>query len=117
MRETISITTPVGKQTLVLNSYITGREKRTLTNSYFGGSLEFDVHSENIKGLNPDAMDKAQEIAFKTVVISIDGKKDGENDFSLVDTILDMRAEDYDFVVKEVNKITSDKSFEQKKTT
>jgi hypothetical protein len=110
-RETTTITTPVGKQTLVLKTYLTGREKRDLTNVYLSGKIDFNAETQDVKGIDAGIIDKAQNLAWQTVVVSIDGKTE-----NVVDTILDMRSDDFDFVVAEVNKITSPKITEEKKT-
>lgn len=114
-RETTSFQTPFSNQTIVIKTYLTGREKRDLTNIYLTGDINFDTEKNNLKNIDYKLVDKAQELGWRTVIVSIDGKKDG--DIDLINTILDMRAEDYDFVVEKVNEITSTKSFAEKKTT
>lgn len=108
-RETKSFTTPVGKQEFVIKTYLTGREKRALTNVYLSENVQFDTETQNIKGLNGALVDKAQNLAFETIIVSIEGKTSSE--INLVDAILDMRSEDFDFVVTEINKITSNTDF------
>lgn len=115
-RETKKITLPITKTEVEINTYVTGREKRALTNLYLGGDINYDIDSQKVKGLNMEIVDKAQDLAWKTVVVSFGGKKDGDDGFSIVDAILDLRAEDYQFVVDAVNEVTTDKSFEKKKT-
>lgn len=115
-RETKTIVTPVGGIKIEILTYLTGREKRSLTNVYLEEKLNYDSENKRVEGISPAAINRAQDIAWKTVIQSFDGKKDGEN-FSVVDAVLDLRAEDYDFVVNAVNDITSDKDFEQKKTS
>ena len=112
-RETTSFQTPVGNKNIVIKTYLTGREKRELTNVYLKGNLDFSVDTQNVKGLDYKLVDEAQNLAWKTVIVSVDGKKDGEID--LVNIILDMRSEDFDFVVSKVNEITTSKSFVEKK--
>ena len=116
-RETKTIILPITKIEIEINTYVTGREKRALTNLYLGGNLDYDMDNQKVKGLNMEIVDKAQDLAWKTVVVSFGGKKEGEDGFSIVDAILDLRAGDYQFVVDAVNEITTDKSFEKKKTT
>ncbi len=106
--------TPFGKQKVEIKSYITGREKRALTDAYFSTKIEVNAETKQVKGLDMSLINKAEEIAWKIVIVSIDGKKAPEID--IVETILNMRAEDYSFITKKVNEATSDKSFEEKKT-
>lgn len=110
-RETTTITTPVSKQVVVINTYLTGREKRQLTNVFLQGDLKFNADSKNVTGINYALIDKEQDLAWSLVVVSIDGVTEG-----IVEKILDMRSQDYDFIVAEVNKVTKDTSFEEKKT-
>ncbi len=122
-RETITITTPQDKHALVLHSYITGREQRALTNIFLQNMADFSVNPHeqdfNVKKVNPMLVDEADNLAWKTVVVSIDGHKDGDvitegteqKTFSVVDAILDMKLADYTFVVDKVKDITQAKDF------
>lgn len=110
-RETLTVTTPISKQVVVLNTYLTGREKRQLTNIFLQGNLQFNTESKNVSGIDYALIDKEQDTVWGLVVVSVDGSSE-----DVVNKILDMRAEDYDFVVKEVNKVRNDTKFEEKKT-
>ncbi len=101
-RETIKFETPVGKQQIEIKTYITGREKRDLTNIYLSGDINFNTESQNI-------VDKAQDLALQLIVVSIDGNIEG-----IVESILNMRSEDYDFIVKKVDEIQRGTSAEKK---
>lgn len=114
-REIKTVTTPSGHK-VELKSYITGREKRELTNIYFQSKIDYNAETKDVKGFNAEIVDKAQDLAFRLIIVSFDGKKDGVDGFSVVNAILDMRSADYEFVVAQVNKVTEDKDFEQKKT-
>lgn len=111
-RETISFETPISKQIVVVKTYLTGREKRDLTNVYLTGGIDFNAETNNVKGIDYKIVDKAQDLAWRTVIVSIDGKKDGEID--IVNTILDMRSEDSDFIIAKVNELITTKT--EKKT-
>lgn len=112
-RETITVETPRSKQKVELKTYLIGREKRALQNIFLGKELSVNLDAQNISGLNSSLVTEAQNLAWTTVIVSIDGHKEGdivdEKPFSIVETILDMRGEDYDFVVAEVNKVTNEK--------
>lgn len=104
-RETKVIVTPLDKHNVVLNLWITGREKRELRN----------VFLENIKigGSNPESIETSSEIltkaenkAIEIVISSVNEKND-----NILDFILDMKMKDYEFVINEVNKITKDEDF------
>lgn len=105
-RETTKITTPISKQTLELKTYLIGREKRALQNVFLSTNLSVSLEGGNMTGIDAKTVEKAQELAWQTVIVSIDESTDAN---TFVETILNMRGEDYDFVVAEVNKITTEK--------
>lgn len=119
-RETKTITTPISADTIVIKTYLTGREKRALTNVFLQEGLDFNAETKNVKGLNAKLIDQNQDLGWKTVIVSINGKQDGAQEdgktFSLVEAVLDMRSEDFDFITDQVNEIIKDRSFEEKKT-
>ena len=110
-RETKVVITPLGNNNVVIKTYLTGREKRALTNIYLKGDMSFNLEGKDIKGFKGEIIEEAENLAWKTVIVSIDGKSE-----NIVEIILDMRVEDYQFVINEVNNIVSDKNFAQKKT-
>jgi hypothetical protein len=99
-RETTNITTPFGKATIELKAYLTGREKRAIRDIFLNDKLA-----------DSEKFNKAQDLSFTTVINSIDGKPE-----DIVSRVLDMRSEDYNFVVDAINDVTKDKAFEEKKT-
>lgn len=100
-RETKKIVTPISKQEVELKTWLTGREKRLLTNLFLDKATVSEGKVSDLK-LTSEIINKAQDIAFETVVVSIGGKKG-----DIVNSILDMRGEDTDFIVSEINKITT----------
>ncbi len=110
-RETTTFTTPYSKQVVVVKTYLTGREKRQLQNALLNtGELQFNIDTKKIEGISGALADKEQDTLWALIVDSIDGKAD-----DIVNTILDMRSEDYEFVVKKINDINAGIS-EEKKT-
>ncbi len=118
-RETITITTPLDKRTVILKSYITGREQRALTNIFLQNMTDLNIdpatQDVNVKKFSPSMVEQADDLAWRTVVVSIDGRVDGElvdgKTFSIVDEILDMKLQDYNFVADKVKEVTADKYF------
>lgn len=108
-RETKVIETPVSKQKVEIKTYLTGRERRALTNVFIG-KVDFSQEGK-VNNIDSTVLDKAQDLAWETVIVSVDGSNE-----NIVDKVLDMRIDDYNFVIAEVNKITSVKDFEEKKT-
>ncbi len=108
-RETTTILTPVSKIAVEIKTYITGREKRALAEAYFSKDIQVNAETKQVTGIDLSQVNRAEEKAWEIVIVSVDGSKEG-----VANAILDMRAEDYSFVVAKVNEITSDASFEKK---
>lgn len=106
--ETKIVKTPVDKIEVELKTFITGREKRALKSVFLKG-MKVEMDGDKPKSAPVD-MEKltteAEDIAFTTVVVSVNGVKE-----KIVDAILDMNSKDSDFVIAEVNKITKDDDF------
>lgn len=109
-RETKSITTPNGIE-VVLKTYITGREKRDLNASIIGSGVAVSSDGQ-VTGLSGELVNKRQDAAISAVVVSVNGSTE-----NVLDTILDLKSEDYDAVVSAVSDITGDAAFAKKKTT
>lgn len=110
-RETKTIVTPRSNQTIVAKTYLTGREKRSLVNIYLQGNLNFNTDTKNISGIDNKLIDMEQDLSFETIIVSVDGSTE-----KIVDTILDMHSEDFEFVKSYVESVKTDKDFEEKKT-
>lgn len=119
-RETKEITTP-GGHVIVLNSYITGREKRALQFPYFKEAADFKPEILAEKGKAGAIFEETQNLALKTVIVSVDGQKDGDaiegGTFSVVEFVLNLPSRESSFIVKAINDVTSDKEFEAEKKT
>ncbi len=106
-RETKEVTTPKTQVKVVIHTYITGREAEAIQ----APLLKAMKIKPNAQGkdaemgeLDTDKIRESNHIALKSVVKSVNGiTKD------VVDTLLDMPAEDYDFVVDAVDNITKKK--------
>lgn len=107
-REYKEITLPVSNKVVKLKTWLTAREQRELR-SVFLDNVSFapsdEKSGENLKPefkMNGSLLDKAQDKAFEIIIESVDGKSD-----KVLDTVLDLRVEDYDFLVAEINKISN----------
>lgn len=122
-RENITIETPIDKHVVVLKSFITGREQRILTNIFVSGMKDVKVSAINqdlnVPEVNTALIDKAEDEAWRLVIVSIDGHKDGDvidgKPYSLIDAVLDMKLKDYEAVSNKVKEVTQDKHFESQK--
>lgn len=95
----------VGGHVVTLKEWITGGEKRSITNVFLkdvemkqkGGEQEFT-------GVKGTVTAEAEDVAIKAVVVSVDGKTD-----NVVSAVLNLPAPDYDEVIAAINEITNPK--------
>lgn len=110
-RTTKTIVTPVGKNQVVINEWITGRE-----NEYIGAPL-FDMVEVSAPTGAPDIkaknlsrqIEEGNHRAIEKVVVSIDG-----NSENILEKCLDMIHDDYEFILSEIEKVTKKKDVSQK---
>lgn len=106
-RETKTIETPIGKNKIVVKSWISGREKRALSRVFLENVAVGGGTSNTKETLNSaDLIERAENLALETLIVSIDDSNE-----KVVDKILDMKSADYDFIIKEINKITKGSDF------
>lgn len=111
-RETNEIKTPVTGKVVVLKAYLTGREKRDITNASLPTTVDYD-QEDGVKGLNPiKIMNDGEDMTLRTVIVSIDG----QTGIDFADAVLSMRSEESDYVIREVKKIVDGLSAEKKTT-
>ena len=111
-RQTHEIVTPISGQTIVCLDWINGREKQKIEGAMFK-SIETSGTGTNMKPKMSETMIARQEnAAIDAVVISIDGSSE-----NIVDTVLDMRVKDFDFVLKHAQQIVDGDLDEKKETS
>jgi len=109
--DTKTIITPFGKNVVELKEWITGKEYEEIQKPIKDIKVLLEASNSN-KGIVKseinagEATRKSTEIAIKTIVISIDGSKEG-----ILGKIESMRKEDYLFILKEVDKVVSGENF------
>lgn len=109
-RETKTITTPISGIEVVLKAYLTGREKRDITNSALPTSIDYD-QEDGVRGMNPVAIiNNGEDTAIRTVIISIGGQTPTDP----VNEVLNMRSQDSDFILKAVKEIVDGLDGEKK---
>ena len=100
-REFLTLTTPVSQQTVVVKAWINAREKREISSIYLANA-KFDSASKQVINSDPNVTQMVQDAELRTTIISIDGSAD-----DIVNRCLDMKVQDFEFVVKEVEKIVN----------
>jgi hypothetical protein len=103
-RETKEIVTTNG-HTAVMYTYITGMEKRAISEALFGDvQITPSGKDANINGFKGSDAFKAENKAMELVVVSVDGKTD-----DVVNSILNLRVEDSDDIIRAINEVTEGK--------
>lgn len=104
-RETKKIKLPVSEKEVEIYTYITGGEKRQLNEILMSG-ISADV-SGQAKGEIPlSSVYKANDKALELLVRNLK-----------IEEINNLQSVDYDFLTAEINKISNDSEYAQKKTT
>ena len=101
-REFITIVTPIGKQEVKFKAWLTGRERRAISEAFMEGTEFVAGETTPKRVFSGETINKMRDAAIQAIVVSIDG-----NTENTLDKILDMRDTDYDFIVDEVNKINN----------
>lgn len=99
------IETPIAKDKIELKVWLTGGDRRAI-DSILSDEMNISMSGPEmgVTGFKGSVMSKMQDKTFETVIVSINDSKE-----NIVQRVLDMRDEDFDFVVEEINKITKKK--------
>lgn len=108
-RETHEIVTPSKSHTLVLRSWINGREKQRIDGSMFNNISTEGEGSDMKPKLSGSMITNKENASIEVVVVSVDG-----NQADVLNRVLDMRVKDFDFVVENVEQIVAG-DFDEKK--
>lgn len=110
-RETHSITTPIKGHIVVLKSWINGREKQKIDGTMFNNIDTVGEGAQMKPKMSESMISNRENASIQSVVVSVDG-----NDNDVLDQVLEMRATDYEFVLKQVELVTEG-NFDEKKET
>jgi len=103
-RDTKKITLPITNQIVEIYTYITGGEKRQL-NEILTNGISADATGQPKGEIPISSVYKANDKALELLVITLK-----------IEDINNLPSGDYDFLLLEVNKISNDTDFAQKKT-
>jgi len=98
--ENINIKLPISGSDVELKSFITAREKREIR-SVLLGAADFDIAGKSVSAIKPETINQAEDKTFELIVVSVNGNKE-----SILETIMNLHSQDYEFLLIEVNKIT-----------
>lgn len=96
-----------GEHEVVAYTYVTGRDLRNIEQIMLE-SLNIKADSKgsgDVSGFTGEMLSKREDLQITSVIASVDGKTE-----KIVDLVLDMKAEDYDIVMKYVRELTEKKS-------
>lgn len=103
-RETIKLTTPLGKD-LVIKSFMNAKERNAIKSAFLEGIKidPNDIGSEDhiMKDVDASIMLKAEKRTFEQLIVSYEGSSE-----NIADRLEQASPAEYDFVVAELNKVT-----------
>jgi len=103
-RETKTIKTPNG-HSLEITTYATGREVRNIEAKYYAkAKLDLVAGQPKITDMDLSAQFEVEQEMVRLLVKKIDDKTE-----DVLNIVLDLRSEDYEFVIKELNEVTKKK--------
>lgn len=114
-RDNKEIITPIGQQKIRIKAWLTARERRSIRAVLLEG-VEFSTKegdTENLMSnykMNASSMDKMQDKTLETVIVDINGSPE-----NVLEAVLDMREEDYNFIIKEIDKVTGEQTEKESK--
>ena len=92
--DTKQIVTPSGKHTILVRSYLTGKDRRDHRRLIWR-------LAEEEKNDKVEALEESENALIAAIVIDVDGSKE-----NMLERILQMESQDYDFVINLTVKIT-----------
>ena len=113
-RETRELKTPVDEVKIEIKTYITGREYEEIEDIIYSEikvSAAVDKGSQSAEAGMKDGsfMKKQTHKAIELLITSVNEKSEG-----VLEAVLDLKKEDYLFVISEIEKVTKDKGVKKK---
>ena len=102
-RETKKVKLPKSQSEVEIKTYLTGREAREISGVYLKEAevgINLETGKPEMKSINAELANEAQNKAIEILVVSLAGKNE-----KLLDSILDLRQEDFDFLIGELDSI------------
>ena len=106
-RETKTIKTPTGI-VVELKTYITGREKQSIDIALYG-DMKATGDGTGKMEVSLKSVIEQDNATIKAVVVNIDGSPD-----NVFDKVLDMKTQDFDFVLREAKQVVAGLEIEKK---
>lgn len=104
-RETKTIETPTSKHKIEIVTYATGREVRGIEQKYYAkAKLDIVAGQPKISDMDLSAQYDVEQEMIRVLVKSVNGSTE-----NILDTVLEFRSEDYEFVIASLNEVTKKK--------
>lgn len=106
-RETVEIVTPIANIPVILKTYLTGGERRAINIPYLQrANLTIGEDGQTKKNIQytADVDNEVKDAAIIQVVVSVNGKSE-----NILEDILNLQEDDYDFVIAKIDEITAPK--------
>jgi hypothetical protein len=106
-RETIKVISPIGKHEVILNAWITGRARREIQRPFMTAmNVSVKEGEPEIESKNSAVLEEVENKTIELTVVSVNGKTD-----DVLNSVLNMRNQDFNFILKKIDEITSEKNF------
>lgn len=96
-RETKELKTPIDGHTVVIKTYLTGREYREIENVFLR-QAKVDVAGQTSGNFDGSVVKLAEDKLIEQAVVSVDGSSE-----DILNKVLDFKSGDTTFVVRELN--------------
>lgn len=111
-RETITLSSLSGENTITLKTYLTGKEKREIKAASIPKKINYNPTSDGVNEIDlSELTNAAEDAAIRNIVVSVNGK----TDVDFVEAILAMKSTDSDYFLAEIKNVADGLS-EEKKT-
>jgi len=109
-RETVEFTTKSGQNKVVLNTYLTRRERRKIKNALFGGKeIAVDGKKDIKASINMELTDVAEDETFNAMIVELNGSNE-----NILDRMLEMSDVEADEIKAKIDELTSPADEEKK---
>ena len=99
MNDTKTIKTPNGHK-VVIKSFVSKRDQRKIMSVMNDVELTVSTDGSTTPNIKFEKASELENATIESLVVSVDGKIE-----NILDTILDMKTEDFDYILSELNDV------------
>lgn len=102
-RETVEFTTKSTKNKVVLNTYLTRRERRAIRNAMFGGKeISVDGKNDVKASISMEATDLAEDKTFELVIVSMNDSNE-----NILERMLELPDDEATEIKEKIDELTN----------